>query len=57
MADCDKKRLRNSTAEVLIFTGQAGEQSIVDLYNPDAIVSGGCRGKSVGGTQFRQWAQ
>ncbi|MHB8920338.1 MAG: hypothetical protein ACYC3A_05025 [Halothiobacillus sp.] len=28
MSDGDKKLIRNSTAEFLIFTGQAGEQSI-----------------------------
>lgn len=28
MTDSDKKLIRNSTAEFLIFTGQAGEQSI-----------------------------
>lgn len=28
MTDRDEKLIRNSTAELLIFTGQAGEQSI-----------------------------
>ncbi len=32
MTDRDKKLIRNSTAEFLIFTGQAGEQSIEARY-------------------------
>jgi hypothetical protein len=33
----DKKLIRNSTAEFLIFTGQAGEQSIEARYEDETI--------------------
>lgn len=33
----DKKLIRNSTAEFLIFTGQAGEQSIETRYEDENI--------------------
>jgi hypothetical protein len=33
----DKKLIRNSTAEFLIFTGQAGEQSIEALYEDETV--------------------
>ena len=33
----DKKLIRNSTAEFLIFTGQAGEQSIEARYENETI--------------------
>jgi hypothetical protein len=37
MHDCNKKLFRNSTAEFLIFTGQAGEQSIDVRYEDEII--------------------
>lgn len=37
MTDSDKKLIRNSTAEFLIFTGQAGEQSIEARYEDETI--------------------
>ena len=37
MNDRDKKLIRNSTAEFLIFTGQAGEQSIEARYEDETI--------------------
>lgn len=37
MTDRDKKLIRNSTAEFLIFTGQAGEQSIEARYENETI--------------------
>lgn len=37
MTDSDKKLIRNSTAEFLIFTGQAGEQSIEARYENETI--------------------
>lgn len=37
MTDHDKKLIRNSTAEFLIFTGQAGEQSIEARYEDETI--------------------
>jgi len=37
MTDRDKKLIRNSTAEFLIFTGQAGEQSIEARYDGETI--------------------
>jgi len=37
MNDSDKKLIRNSTAEFLIFTGQAGEQSIEARYEEEII--------------------
>jgi|GEM_PF-1100854 hypothetical protein len=37
MADHDKKMIRNSTAEFLIFTGQAGEQSIEARYEDETV--------------------
>jgi len=37
MAYRDKKLIRNSTAEFLIFTGQAGEQSIETRYEDETI--------------------
>ncbi len=37
MTDRDKKLIRNSTAEFLIFTGQAGEQSIEARYEDETI--------------------
>lgn len=37
MTDRDKKLIRNSTAEFLIFTGQAGEQSIEARYVDETI--------------------
>ncbi|MEA5089005.1 virulence RhuM family protein [Solidesulfovibrio sp.] len=37
MTDRDKKLIRNSTAEFLIFTGQAGEQSIEARYEDEII--------------------
>jgi hypothetical protein len=37
MTDRDKKLIRNSTAEFLIFTGQAGEQSIEARYQDETI--------------------
>jgi hypothetical protein len=33
----DKKLIRNSTAEFLIFTGQSGEQSIEARYEDETI--------------------
>ncbi len=33
----DKKLISNSTAEFLIFTGQAGEQSIEARYEDETI--------------------
>lgn len=33
----DKKLIRNSTAEFLIFTGQAGEQSIEARYEDETV--------------------
>ena len=35
----DKKLIRNSTAEFLIFTGQSGEQSIEARYEDETIQS------------------
>ncbi|MCJ8499519.1 virulence RhuM family protein [Desulfatitalea alkaliphila] len=37
MTDRDKKLIRNSTAEFLIFTGQAGEQNIEARYEDETI--------------------
>ncbi|MCD6525623.1 MAG: virulence RhuM family protein, partial [Desulfuromonas sp.] len=37
MSDGDKKLIRNSTAEFLIFTGQAGEQSIEARYEDESV--------------------
>ncbi|OKY73918.1 MAG: cell filamentation protein Fic [Desulfobulbaceae bacterium DB1] len=37
MTDRDKKLIRNSTAEFLIFTGQTGEQSIEARYEDETI--------------------
>ncbi|MBN2791453.1 MAG: virulence RhuM family protein [Desulfuromonadales bacterium] len=37
MTDRDKKLIRNSTAEFLIFTGQAGEKSIEARYEDETI--------------------
>jgi hypothetical protein len=37
MTDRDKKLIRNSTAEFLIFTGQAGEQSIEARYEDETV--------------------
>ena len=37
MSDRDNKLIRNSTAEFLIFTGQAGEQSIEARYEDETI--------------------
>ncbi|HEY3489471.1 MAG TPA: virulence RhuM family protein [Candidatus Deferrimicrobiaceae bacterium] len=37
MTDHDKKLIRNSTAEFLIFTGQAGEQSIEARYEAETV--------------------
>jgi hypothetical protein len=37
MTDRDKKLIRNSTAEFLIFTGQAGDQSIEARYENETI--------------------
>lgn len=37
MADCNNKLMRNSTAEFLIFTGQAGEQSIDARYEDETV--------------------
>ena len=37
MSDRDKKLIRNSTAEFLIFTGQAGDQSIEARYEDETI--------------------
>ena len=37
MTDSNKKLIRNSTAEFLIFTGQAGEQSIEARYEDETI--------------------
>lgn len=37
MADDKRTRIRNSTAEFLIFTGQAGEQSIEARYEDETI--------------------
>jgi len=37
MTDRDKKLIRNSTAEFLIFTGQVGEQSIEARYEDETI--------------------
>jgi hypothetical protein len=36
-----KKLIRNSTAEFLIFTGQAGEQSIEARYEDETILKWG----------------
>ncbi len=37
MTDSEKKLIRNSTAEFLIFTGQAGEQSIEARYEDETV--------------------
>jgi len=37
MSDKSKKLIRNSTAEFLMFTGQAGEQSIEARYESDTV--------------------
>ena len=37
MTDCSNKLIRNSTTELLIFTAQAGEQSIAARYVDDII--------------------
>jgi len=37
MSDSEKKLIRNSTAEFLIFTGQAGEQSIEARYEDETV--------------------
>lgn len=37
MSDGEKKLIRNSTAEFLIFTGQAGEQSIEARYEDETV--------------------
>jgi len=37
MSDNEKKLIRNSTAEFLIFTGQAGEQSIEARYEDETV--------------------
>ncbi|CAH1746159.1 conserved protein of unknown function [Thauera humireducens] len=37
MAGHDKKLIRNSTAEFLIFTGQAGDQSIEARYEDETV--------------------
>lgn len=39
MSDDDKKPLHNSTAEFLIFTGQAGEQSIEARHEDETGLS------------------
>lgn len=41
MADDNKKLIRNSTAEFLIFTAQAGEQSIEARYEDNAVLHTG----------------
>lgn len=38
MSDSERKLVRNSTAEFLIFTGQVGEQSIEARYEDDLVV-------------------
>lgn len=37
MAGYDKKLIRNSTAEFLIFTGQASDQSIDARYEEESV--------------------
>lgn len=37
MTGHDKKLIRNSTAEFLIFTGQAGDQSIEARYEDETV--------------------
>ena len=37
MSDNDKKLIRNGTAEFLIFTAQAGEQSIEARYEDETV--------------------
>ncbi len=38
MMDNNKKLIRNSTAEFLIFTGQAGEQGIEARYEDETTL-------------------
>jgi hypothetical protein len=38
MMENNKKLIRNSTAEFLIFTGQAGEQSIEARYEDETAL-------------------
>lgn len=38
MTDRDKKLIRNSTAELLIATGQAGQESIEDRYEGKTVL-------------------
>ena len=45
MTDNDKKLIRNSTAEFLIFTCQAGEPSIEARNNGKAVLHTGKRGR------------
>lgn len=54
-----KLQIRNSTAEFLIFTRQAGEDGkdyTTRFYNLDAIIAVGFRVNSARAIQFRQWA-
>lgn len=44
MTDGSKKLIRNSTAEFLIFTGQAGEQSIEARYEDETVLYAVTRG-------------
>ena len=43
MSDNEKKLILNRTAEFLIFTGQAGEQSIEARYEIETVLSAGNR--------------
>ncbi len=43
MSNGKKLQLRNSTAEFLIFTGQAGEQSIEARYEDETVLPAGTR--------------
>lgn len=43
MSEGDRKLIRNSTAEFLIFTGQAGEQSIEARDEDTTILRAGKR--------------
>jgi hypothetical protein len=40
-----QKPIRNSTAEFLIFTGQAGEQSIEARHEDQTVLSAVARGR------------
>jgi hypothetical protein len=45
MTDRPTNLIRNSTAEFLIFTGQAGDQSIEARYEDETVLHAATRGR------------